>query len=182
MSELVLTGAICRLRPYRSSDVDALCAAADDPCVARWMTAAFPHPYTRTDAEGWIVVATSDDAVRQFAIEADGAFAGGIGFQPLGGEHRGVALFGYWLARRVWGRGIATEAARLLAAYALQRAGIRRLEATVFAPNTGSARVLEKAGFRLEARHRVRCVERDGTICDGLLYARLASDPELPQG
>jgi ribosomal-protein-alanine N-acetyltransferase len=176
MSELVLAGAACRLRPYRVSDVEALRAAADDPLVARWMNATFPHPYTRTDAEAWVVVATTAAPKRHFAIEVDGAFAGGIGFQPLGGEHRGVAQFGYWVAQRLWGRGIGTEAARLLADHALREAGMRRLEAMVFAPNAASARVLGKAGFRLEARQRERCVARDGTICDALLYVRLAGD------
>jgi RimJ/RimL family protein N-acetyltransferase len=178
MNELVLAGAICRLRPYRLTDVDALRAAADDPLVARWMNAGFPYPYTHADAESWIVIATSDAEPRHFAIEVDGTLAGGAGFQPLGGEHRGVAMFGYWLGRRLWGRGVASEAARMLAHHALHTAGMRRLEATVFAPNRASARVLEKAGFDLEARHRERCVQCDGSVCDALLYARLARDAE----
>jgi [ribosomal protein S5]-alanine N-acetyltransferase len=142
------------------------------------MNAGFPHPYTRADADSWIIIVTSDTAPRHFAIEVEDALVGGIGFQPLGGEHQGVAVFGYWLGRLAWGRGIATEAARLLADHALHAAGMRRLEATVFAPNRASARVLEKSGFHLEARFRERCVQRDGSICDGLLYARLASDAE----
>jgi RimJ/RimL family protein N-acetyltransferase len=48
----------------------------------------------------------------------------------------------------------------------------------VFAPNAASARVLEKCAFRFEGRTREGLVERDGTVVDGLLYARLASDPE----
>jgi [ribosomal protein S5]-alanine N-acetyltransferase len=142
------------------------------------MTAEFPYPYTREDAVAWIAGVVHDAPPKHYAIEVGGALAGAVGLFPQDGEHRGCAIFGYWLGRAFWGRGIATEAARLLAAHALRERGLRRLEASVFAPNAASARVLEKAGFTLEARMRASYVERDGTVCDGLLYARLASDPD----
>jgi RimJ/RimL family protein N-acetyltransferase len=142
------------------------------------MTAQFPYPYTRADAEAWVASVVQDSPPKSYAIEAGGSFAGSVGAYPQRGEHRGCAIFGYWLGRAFWGRGIATDAARTLARYALGDGGLRRLEATVFAPNAVSARVLEKAGFTFEARLRESYVERDGTVCDGLLYSRLASDPE----
>ena len=178
MSDVVLDGELCRVRSYRAGDVDALAVLAADPLVSRWMTAGFPHPYTRADAAAFVAIATAGDMPQHFAIEVDGAYAGGAGLLALAGEHRGVAQFGYWLGRRYWGRGIATDAARTLSRYGLRTAGFRRLEATVFAPNRASAHVLEKAGFTLEARLRESYLERDGTVCDGLLYARLATDPE----
>jgi RimJ/RimL family protein N-acetyltransferase len=176
--EIVLAGALCTLRPYRPDDVDGLIAVADDPLVSRWMTAGFPSPYTRADAEWWVGQAVADAAPHNFVIVANGAFAGGVGIQPLDGESHGVALFGYWLGRAYWGRGLATDAARTLARYALRDVGLRRLEASVFAPNTVSMRVLEKAGFTLEARMRDGYLQRDGTVCDKIMYARLASDPD----
>lgn len=151
---------------------------ADDPLVTRWMTAAFPHPYTRSDAANWVAQASREDPVRNYVIEAGGAFAGAVGVIPLAAEHSGSAIFGYWLGRRFWGRGLATDAARTLARHALRTRGLRRLQASVFAPNIASARVLEKAGFTLEARIRESYTQRDGTVCDELLYARLATDPD----
>jgi len=174
----VLRGAICRLRPYRADDLGALVAIADDREVTRWMTAGFPHPYTRADGERWLAIAMLDDPPNHFAIEADGAFAGAIGILPQRGEHEGSAIFGYWLGRRYWGRGIATDAARTMADHAFRSRGLRRLEASVFGPNAASARVLEKAGFTLEGRMRESYLERDGTPTDALIYARLATDPE----
>jgi RimJ/RimL family protein N-acetyltransferase len=106
------------------------------------------------------------------AIEVEGAIAGGIAVEPREDERSGTALFGYWLGRSYWGRGIATEAARLLSDFALQSGGLRRLEATVFAPNTASARVLEKCGFTLEGRSREMYLDRGGAVCDGLLFGR----------
>jgi [ribosomal protein S5]-alanine N-acetyltransferase len=169
---LELFGKLCRLRPYRADDTDALCAVADDFLVARWMTRSFPHPYTRADAEWWIAVA-NDGVPERCAIDVGGALAGGIGIELLGGERSGTALFGYWLGRRYWGRGIATDAARTLSDHALANPAVRRLEATVFAPNAASARVLEKSGFTLEARLPRYYLDREDAVCDGLMYGRV---------
>lgn len=179
MNETVLAGAVCRLRPYRLSDVEPLRANADDPLVSRWMGAEnFPNPYTRDDARSWIARALDEPGSQHFAVEVDGAFCGGAGMIAQRGEHHGTAAFGYWLGRAYWGRGIATDATRTMARYGLGPGGFRRLEAMVFAPNVASARVLEKCGFTLEGRMRDSYVQRDGAICDGLLYARVAWDPE----
>lgn len=118
-----MAGELCRLRPYRSGDESALCAVANDFEVVRWMTRRFPHPYTLRDAEEWIAIATAAQRGQTLAIEVDGTVAGGIAIEPHKGERAGTALFGYWLGRAYWGRGVATEAARMLS----DRSGKRRL-------------------------------------------------------
>jgi len=170
-----VTGKLCRLRPYRSDDAGAICAVADDFEVVRWMTRRFPHPYTLRDAEEWIAIGMADPRGQILAIEVDGIIAGGIGVEARGGERTGTAIFGYWLGRAYWGRGIATEAARMLSDFALQSGDMRRLEATVFAPNAASARVLEKCGFTLEGRSPQLYLDRTGVVCDGLLFGRTRS-------
>ena len=142
------------------------------------MTASFPSPYTRADAEWWIANVVVEQTAKHFAIEVDGSLAGGIGIQPQRGEHSGCALFGYWLGVAFWGHGIATDAARTVIPFAFREMGLRRLEASVFEPNAASVRILENVGFRFEGRLREAYVERDGTARDALLYARLATDPE----
>lgn len=167
----MLEGGLCRLRPYRANDAASICAVADDYLVARWMTRAFPHPYTQADAEQWLSIATNTVG-RYFAIEVACVVAGGIGIEAFEGEREGGAAFGYWLGRAYWGRGIGTDAARTLADHALA-SGTRRWEAAVFAQNVASARVLAKCGFELEGRLQGLCLDREGRICDGLLFARL---------
>ena len=143
--------------------------------VARWMTRRFPHPYTRADAEAWVAIAAGA-APQHFAVEVDGALAGGIGFTPYEDERSGSGFFGYWLGRGYWGRGIGTDAARMFSQYVFRDGGLRRLEATVFAPNVASARVLEKCGFALEARLPAYYLDRSDVVCDGLLYGRVLID------
>jgi RimJ/RimL family protein N-acetyltransferase len=172
----VFEGRLCRLRPYRTDDARAICAVADDFMVARWMTRAFPHPYTQRDADRWIAFAMSDTRGRYYAIEVDGIVAGGIGVEPFGGERRGGAAFGYWLGQAYWGRGIGTDAARTLSNDALANGALRRLEARVFAQNLASARVLQKCGFELEGTLRAFYVDRGDNVCDALMFRRLAKN------
>jgi RimJ/RimL family protein N-acetyltransferase len=129
-----------------------------------------PHPYTTADAHAWIARAGAQSPVTDFAIAVDGEAVGGIGVE-LGRDvfHRSAEI-GYWLGEAYWGRGIATEAVRALTEYAFVTFDLCRLHAGVFEWNPASMRVLEKAGYTLEARHR-KNVTKDGETIDRLVYA-----------
>jgi len=164
----------CRIRPYAAGDVPALQRAADNIEVARYMYAGFPHPYTISDAEWWVSHAMSHDPVQHFVIEVDGMFAGAIGVAPESKRDR-VGIVGYWLAPDYWGHGFATAAVQRVVQYAFDH-GFRRLQASVFAPNAASARVLTKCGFVLEGCLRASSIGRDGEPLDELIYGRLKND------
>ena len=57
---------------------------------------------------------------------------------------------GWWLARPYWGRGLATEAARVALRDAFERAGLDRIISIARPANTASTRIMEKLGFKLE--------------------------------
>jgi len=162
----------CVVRPWVKSDAAALVRHANDRDVWRNLRDRFPHPYTDADAEGWLDWVTTTDPVTHFAIEVDGEALGGIGFTVLDDVHRRVAEIGYWVGRREWGRGLATEALRAVSAYAFAQHGLVRLQACVFAWNPASVRVLEKAGYSCEARLK-HAVTKDGETTDMLIYALL---------
>lgn len=165
------------LRPWRRGDEDALVREANDVEVWRTVRDRFPHPYTRADAERWIGHTLGlPGPPRNFAIVVGGAAVGGVGLELREDVHRCTAEVGYWLGRAWWGRGFATEAVRRVVDYGFETFGsVVRIEGHVFATNRASARVLEKAGFRAEARLR-RAVVKEGVIQDDLIYARLRGD------
>jgi RimJ/RimL family protein N-acetyltransferase len=140
----MLTGARLTLRPIAPGDAAAMAALLEHDAEATAMTARIPVPCTEADALAWIQVASGPPAYT-FAIlrHEDGAFLGAAGFALLGE----LAGLGYWLGRRYWGQGYATEAAALAVAHARQL-GATRLEAETFPENQASARVLQKLGFR----------------------------------
>lgn len=87
----------------------------------------------------------------QWLIESDGEPAGWITLDVTGREH-GVAGIGYTVMEAFQGRGVATAAICQVVALAFDPAvlDLDRLEAVAAVENTGSRRVLTRAGFREE--------------------------------
>ena len=73
------------------------------------------------------------------------------------------------------GRGIGTEAQRLLVAYLFEHTRVHRIEAFTDAANHAEQRALEKAGFRREGVIR-EAQWRGGSWHDQVLYSILRSD------
>ncbi len=107
----------------------------------------------------------------------DGAFLGEILLfvrTPEAAEI-GTGEIAYIVAPAARGRGIATEAVRLLSLWALAGLGLQRLQLTIRPGNVSSIRVAEKAGYRLEGTLRSVKVIR-GKRVDGTLYSLLPED------
>jgi RimJ/RimL family protein N-acetyltransferase len=160
----------CTLRDWRAGDEDSIVRHANNPKIWRNVRDAFPHPYTRADAEYWIVFSTRQTPPVNFAIEIDGQAVGGIGLVPREDIYRRSIEIGYWLSEDYWGQGIMTEAVRAMTEYAFSNFDVCRVYAGVFEWNVGSARVLEKAGFEFEARLK-KSITKQGQCIDELIYA-----------
>jgi RimJ/RimL family protein N-acetyltransferase len=135
------------LRPGWIQDAPALYEAIADETVVRNLASA-PWPYRPKDAEAFLATErkASEPSMLIFR-RTDGApeLVGTIGF----GRHPdGGIEFGYWIARRHWGRGYATEAGRAALAMARDSLRLRRIAAGHFLDNPASGRVLGKLGFR----------------------------------
>jgi RimJ/RimL family protein N-acetyltransferase len=57
---------------------------------------------------------------------------------------------GWWLARRYWGRGLATEAARRALRDGFERVRLDRIVSIARPANTASTRIMKKLGLSLE--------------------------------
>jgi RimJ/RimL family protein N-acetyltransferase len=172
---VTIAGRACRLRQWLPSDAKALVPIANDPYVARYLSQAFPQPYTRADADRWIKEQAKSETVGQFAIEVGDELAGGIGFAVGRAERAGTASIGYWLGRRFWNTGVMSEAVELATQWAFDTWRLRRIWANVMEPNIASARVLEKAGYAFEGRMRAAISDRRGMIHDELIFGKVRS-------
>jgi ribosomal-protein-alanine N-acetyltransferase len=169
-------GSETRIRRYREDDLEALLLQADHPQVAATLRDAFPHPYTRQDAEQWIALATGECSGTNFVIESGGAFAGGIGLMLTDAERRITAEIGYWIGPDFWGRGIVTDAVSGFVPWVFDTCPeVLRIEAPVYHVNPASARVLEKNGFHHEATLS-RSVRKGDRILDQLMYVRFRGE------
>jgi len=160
----------CVVRSYRPIDAPSLARHADNRKIWLNLRDAFPHPYRLEDARIFIRRALRAAPQTMFAIDVEEAAVGGIGFTIHVDVERVSAEIGYWLGEPFWGRGITTEALRAVTAHALTAHGLTRIYALPFEWNTASCRVLEKAGYVLEARLR-RSAIKDGRVIDQMLYA-----------
>ncbi len=160
----------CTVRSWRTADVDSLVRYADNRKIWLNLRDAFPNPYTRGDAQHFIRSVRDRQPETTFAIDINGEAAGSIGFQLHGDVERVSAEIGYWLGEPFWGRGITTEALVAVTGYAIECHRLTRVYALPFAWNIASCRVLEKAGYVVEARLK-RSAIKDGRITDQIQYA-----------
>ncbi len=139
-------------------------------------TLAIPFPYRQSDADWWINHVAEETKSQgrsvNWAIRKGHDLIGGIGFHDfkIGKSHK--AEIGYWLAKPFWNQGIMTDVVRKVCDFAFTELSLIRVTATVFYFNTGSSRVLEKAGFSLEG-HLRSYYKKDGKIFDGKLYSKI---------
>jgi [ribosomal protein S5]-alanine N-acetyltransferase len=167
------------VRSWRPADADSIAKYANNRKIWINLRDAFPHPYTIHDAREFIRATRSRTPETTFAITVDDEAVGSIGFVMHRDVERVSAEIGYWLAEPFWGRGIVSEALAALTKFAIQQHGLTRLYAVPFEWNTASCRVLEKAGYVLEARLRHSAV-KDGQLIDQMQYAFIAGDPAQP--
>jgi ribosomal-protein-alanine N-acetyltransferase len=168
-----LTLKSCVVRSWQLSDVDALARHANNHKIWINLRDAFPHPYTARNAREFIHGVRNRTLETTFAIAVGDEAVGSIGFVLHPDVERVSAEIGYWLAEPFWGRGIATEALAVVTTHAIEAHELTRVYALPFARNAASCRVLEKAGYVLEARLR-RSAIKHGEIVDQMQYAFIA--------
>jgi [ribosomal protein S5]-alanine N-acetyltransferase len=161
--------ATCLLRPFEASDARSLARHANNRNIWISVRDRFPHPYRPLHAQQFIRMVRGRDPQSDFAIDVDGEAVGGISFMIQTDVQRVSAEIGYWLGEAHWGKGIATDAVAAITRYAIDTHRLTRLFGLVFDYNTASARVLEKCGYRFEAR-LPRSAIKDGKIIDQLQY------------
>lgn len=109
-----------------------------------------------------------------FAIEIDGEYAGNVNIHGLTKDkkYKHTAIIGYCLHPKYRGKGITTKAVKLVTAYAFKKYKLKRISGWCRTFNKASARVLEKAGYKLEGIMRKNKF-KDGKYLDDMIWARV---------
>ncbi|WP_298647985.1 GNAT family protein [uncultured Proteiniphilum sp.] len=165
-----------KLRDWKISDLESLVEHANNYNIAKWLTNQFPHPYTETDGRTYIEMVMKDCVTKVFAIDINGEAVGSIGIFPQADIHMKSAEIGYWLSEKYWGKGIMAKAIEEIVDYGFRTFDIVRIYARPFSTNIGSQRVLEKAGFKLEARLK-KALYKSGEYLDELIYSKINEQP-----
>jgi 8-oxo-dGTP diphosphatase len=140
------------LRALETRDADALHRLINDWEVTRTL-AVVPFPYPRELADDWIASTQRQlDAGEAWHLAITGhegqqeVLVGVVGLTLDRASRTG--RLGYWVGRRFWGHGVATEAAGRLVRWALANLDMDRVTAAVATDNPASAAVLRRIGFR----------------------------------
>ncbi|WP_423599494.1 GNAT family N-acetyltransferase [Roseateles sp. MS654] len=160
-----------RLEPMTDAHLQGLFEMNRDPEVMRYITG---KPDTIEDTQAMIDRVKARWAEWGYSwwtfIERDGGMIVGAGcVQHLGRDRANPHELGWRLRRDRWDRGYASEAARRMAAFAIDDLGAPQLVAFCDADNTGSAHVMTKLGMRFRAMER-------WYDFDGALYGMTADE------
>jgi RimJ/RimL family protein N-acetyltransferase len=136
------------LRPFTFDDLDAFSVIGSDPDVMRYIGAG--KPLSREETQARLSGIIEHRKKHGFGVWAavdrsNGALMGYCGLQFL--DNTSEVEVGYRLARRFWGMGLASEAARASLRYGFGELGLDRIVAVVQPGNIASQRVLEKIGL-----------------------------------
>ena len=159
-----------KLRPWQLSDIDSLVQNANNHNVARFLTNAFPHPYTKENAKAFIEMTMEQNPAQIMAIIFNEEIVGSIGLHKQADIMIKNMELGYFIGEPFWGKGIATEAVKQMVEYGFKNFDVVRIFARPFGNNIPSQKVLEKAGFKLEARIEKNIYKNDDFL-DELIYA-----------
>lgn len=104
-------------------------------------------------------------------IEYEGEFVSSVGLTPQSGWKKHIAEIGYWVGEPYWGKGIATEACRVMSDLAFNTLKFTKICAPVISRNTVSMSVLAKCGYILEGVLKQEVRKRE-TYYDIYHYAK----------
>ena len=164
-----LDGDLVTLRPFVAEDADTMAAIFTDPEVLRLTgsvtssaeVAAQPTTADERTREWYATRATVDDRLDLAVVDrGSGAVVGEVVLNEYDAVS-GAANFRTLIGPAGRGRGLGTEAARLILRYGFEVLGLHRIGLDVFAFNPRARRVYEKVGFVVEG------VKRDAFRFDG---------------
>lgn len=156
------------LRPFMISDAKDVQRLGGDPAVVdtlftlnlctpgvahQWIC----HQHENFEKGAWVNFAVTD--------LARGLLIGSVGLDINPDRSEEAAEIMYWIGKPYWGKGYATEAARVVVEYGFKRLYLRRIYARYLSRNLASGRVLEKIGMTREGclpRH----IKKSGTYED----------------
>lgn len=164
-----LDGDLVTLRPFTAADAEAMAAIFTDPEVLRLTGSVTstaegaeqsPEPDERT--REWYATRAGVDERLDLAVvdKASGAVVGEVVLNEYDAD-ADAANFRTLIGPAGRGRGLGTEAARLILGYGFEVIGLHRIGLDVFAFNPRAQRVYEKVGFVVEG------VKRDAFRFDG---------------
>jgi len=164
------------LRPFAKGDAEDIFSYASNEEVANTVT--WPAHRGLSDSVAYLDIIESNTCTKSgmihffWAIQLKESMRV-VGSIDLQQPFQHSAQFDYALAYQQWNKGIMTEAAKSVKSWACENiSNLQRFQSFCIANNTGSRRVMEKCGLRLEGI-RKKYMDIKGIPVDIAYYAEL---------
>ena len=136
-------------------------------------TVNIPFPYTIENAKFWLNIAevglkNQNQFIFAIRLKKTNELIGGIDLGVNKQFHK--AELGYWLNKKHWNNGFATEATKAIINFGFKELNLKRIFATHFEANLSSGRVMEKAGMKKEGILKCHTF-KNGKYQNHILYA-----------
>ena len=145
------------LRRWQESDADALFKYASDPDVGP--RAGWPPHKSVDESREIIKTVFNTDTMWAVVLKDTGEAIGCAGYLPATNSNLNIPSdeceVGYWIGKPYWGKGICTEALKLVIDYCFNEKGVKALWGDYFPENPASGRVMEKCGFKDTGRETI---------------------------
>lgn len=153
----------------------AVAEIANDRIIGRNIAShSFPNPYREEDVLDFFNK-NREDGKNFFAIDflifSRDTPVGIVGLKDIEREDQNAHV-GYWIGRKFWNNGYATEALSLIVKFSKDEVGLSRLYTDVLDYNLASLRVLMKNGFQVEGFKR-NCFRMEDGFHSMFYVARL---------
>ena len=160
----------------KDEDAEWLWKNVNDRRVMRWIGSY--GIYSIEEEKEFVKRAYNKDKPRFLIMDKKGNRVGVCGVNEFDTINMNMEV-GIWIAPEFHGRGYGTEAAKLLVDLLFEEYPINKLYAELNANNVASRRVLEKLGFKREARLRKHIWDRNGRgFVDKYIYGLLRKEWE----
>lgn len=180
-SDLMIKGQQIYLRPITADDTKMVVRWRNMPVVVENFI--YRKPISCEEHENWLTQKVFRGLVHQFIVcgTENKIPLGSVYLQNFVEEHKRAESGIYLGEEQAYGKGIGTEAVKLLADYAFETLGMHKLTARVLAHNMASRRLHEKAGYIQEA-----CLKDelflDGQYEDLILFGAIHPDSDKENG
>ncbi len=165
------------IRPLLPEDIgESYIAWMNDPEVTQYLESRGTQ-YLHEDLVQYVKDIRKNDNNLLFGIflKGSGEHIGNIKIGNISRVHRFADVGLVIGVKEQWGKGYATEAIRLVTEYAFEQLDLNKLVAGMYAPNEGSRKAFEKAGYNIAGRYRNHRFYK-GSFVDEILVEQCRED------
>jgi RimJ/RimL family protein N-acetyltransferase len=152
------------IKPISLDDAEEIYHNVKDYDIARWMIN-LPHPYPEDGAIKYINEAT--ELMKKglsyelpIRLKSTRELVGVMALLKVDTKNKNAEL-GYWIAKKFWNSGFATEASLRVLEFGFKVLNLERIFAKYYPENIASGKVLEKLGMKFEGTMRHEIFKND---------------------